>query len=234
MFFEQHRFQFESRNKKLIPIKPYELQLRRDKKKAKSYGRDRKSTHAAQQKEDAKRSAKETKRLEKERKKLEKEILKKKNKKKKKKSSGGWFSRKKKTDDSEDEEEEEGTGIATATTAAATTASSSSSDGSYQFSNSDREKLFNELNFDPANAAKDQAERMRILPASYQLFNINILVQMISITLVDEKKGKKEAILRLEVPLTRVHLTVQNGLMDSNGTPVPNIILRYVENIFSS
>ena len=75
---------------------------------------------------------------------------------------------------------------------------------------------------------------MRILPASYQLFNINILVQMISITLVDEKKGKKEAILRLEVPLTRVHLTVQNGLMDSNGTPVPNIILRYVENIFSS
>ena len=78
MFFEQHRFQFESRNKKLIPIKPYELQLRRDKKKAKSYGRDRKSTHAAQQKEDAKRSAKETKRLEKERKKLEKEILKKK------------------------------------------------------------------------------------------------------------------------------------------------------------
>ena len=219
MFFEQHRFQFESRNKKLIPIKPYELQLRRDKKKAKSYGRDRKSTHAAQQKEDAKRSAKETKRLEKERKKLEKEILKKKNKKKKKKSSGGWFSRKKKTDDSEDEEEEEGTGIATATTAT-TTAMSSSSDGSYQFSNSDREKLFNELNFDPANAAKDQAERMRILPASYQLFNINILVQMISITLVDEKKGKKEAILRLEVPLTRVHLTVQNGLMDSNGTPV--------------
>ena len=66
-----------------------------------------------------------------------------------------------------------------------------------------------ELNFDPETAAKEQAERMRTLPASYQLANVNVFIKNVSLTMVDvvesvvvgersserKKERKKEALL---------------------------------------
>jgi hypothetical protein len=229
-----HRLQFQTRNKS---IKPWQLQLRRQSKNAKSSKGNSAKQNASQKKDDEKRAAKEAKRVEKERKKEEAAKLKKK-KKNKKSSGGGWFSRKKKKnieekdESSDSEEDEEGAEPAVASSSFSSASSSSSSSSSsaiegYQLSNEDREKLFRELNFDPETAAKDQAERMRTLPSSYQLANCNINVKMISFTLIDDMRtDTKEAILRLEVPLTRLNLTVKNGLMNQDGAPVPNLILR--------
>ena len=96
------------------------------------------------------------------------------------------------------------------------------SSSTYTFSNEDREKLFSELNFDPETAAKEQAERMRTLPASYQLANVNVFIKNVSLTMVDvvesvvvgersserKKERKKEALLRLELPMMRSNVTV--------------------------
>ena len=222
-----HRLQFNGKNKN---IKPWQLQLRRDSSKAKKGGE---KALAAQKKADEKKEKKEAKKAKKQAKKNSKESAKKKKKKKKKSGGWGWGFSKKKTveSSSSSEEEEEGNeevgGDTGGDNGGDNGGDTKKESDAYSFSEEERAKLFKDLNFDPDNAAKDHAERMRTLPSSYELLNVNMVLKMVSLTLVnDNNLDQKKPVLRLELPMTRINLGIKNGLLQPDGTPSPNIVLR--------
>ena len=65
---------------------------------------------------------------------------------------------------------------------------------------------------------------MRTLPASYQLANVNLFIKNVSLTMVDVVERKKEALLRLELPMMRSNVTVKVSSFFLNFTIIYSLL----------